>query len=94
MCIHAYIKLPARSHSYSLAGTQKGGENRMAYAKFVTRMNKEGKPISYGPYYYKSIRTPEGRVQNIYLGTSLPVNENGKKGMQRLRDLLARFVAS
>ena len=40
----------------------------MAYAKFVTRLNREGKPIRYGPYYYKSVRTPEGKVRNIYIG--------------------------
>jgi hypothetical protein len=40
----------------------------MAYAKFVTRLNREGKPIKYGPYYYRSVRTPEGKVRNIYIG--------------------------
>jgi len=33
----------------------------MAYAKFVTKTNKEGKQINYGPYYYRSVRTEEGR---------------------------------
>ncbi|MCX6814708.1 MAG: hypothetical protein NTY20_03615 [Candidatus Aenigmarchaeota archaeon] len=69
----------------------------MAYAKFVTKTNKEGKQISYGPYYYKSIRTPEGKVRNIYLGISPPEgSENGKNGnsIKRLREALARLVAS
>ena len=46
----------------------KGGK-KMAYAKFVTRTGKDGKPVSYGPYYYKSVRTAEGKVQSVYLGT-------------------------
>ncbi len=71
----------------------------MAYAKFVTKMNKEGKQISYGPYYYKSIRTPEGKVRNIYLGISPPEgsgNGNGKNGnsIKRLKEALARLMAS
>ncbi|MCJ7816219.1 MAG: hypothetical protein MUP55_00010 [Candidatus Aenigmarchaeota archaeon] len=56
----------------------------MAYAKFVTKTNKEGKQINYGPYYYKSIRTPDGKVRNIYLGTE---PSNGKT--RRIMDMLA-----
>jgi len=69
----------------------------MAYAKFVTKTNKEGEQVKYGPYYYKSIRTPEGKVRNIYLGASLPEgNGNGKNGssIKKFREALARLVAS
>ena len=68
----------------------------MAYAKFVTHTNKEGKQVNYGPYYYKSVRTPGGKVRNIYLGASLPEGENGKNGssMKRLKEALVRLMAS
>jgi len=74
----------------------------MAYAKFVTHTNKEGKQVNYGPYYYKSVRTPEGKVRNIYLGPSLPEGEviesengSGKNGsMKRLKEALVRLMAS
>jgi hypothetical protein len=63
----------------------------MAYAKFVTRLNREGKQVSYGPYYYRSVRTKDGRVRNIYLGTS-PANGNGK--VERIKEILSRLAAS
>jgi hypothetical protein len=63
----------------------------MAYAKFVTRLNREGKQVSYGPYYYRSVRMKGGKVKNIYLGTS-PSSGNGKVG--RIREILARLAAS
>ena len=74
----------------------------MAYAKYVTHTNKEGKQVNYGPYYYKSVRTPDGKVRNIYLGPSLPEaegdangNTNGKNGnMKRLKEALVRLMAS
>ena len=67
----------------------------MAYAKFVTRLNKEGKPVNYGPYYYKSVRTPEGKVRNIYLGIKPATEENGNgKRMKWVREALARLMAS
>ena len=56
----------------------------MAYAKFITEADKEGRPVRYGPYYYRSVRTPEGKVRNIYLGT---VPSNGKT--RRIMDMLA-----
>jgi hypothetical protein len=62
----------------------------MAYAKFITKADKEGRPVRYGPYYYKSIRTPEGKVRNIYLGTEL-AKENGKA--RRIKGMLARIAA-
>ena len=58
----------------------------MAYAKFITKADKQGRPVRYGPYYYKSVRTPEGKVRNIYLGME-PTNGNGKMG--RVKDALA-----
>lgn len=69
----------------------------MTYAKFVTRLNKEGKPVNYGPYYYKSIRTSDGKVRNIYLGIKPVAEENGNEktsNMKRLRQVLIRLVAS
>jgi len=71
----------------------------MAYAKFVTHTNKEGKPVSYGPYYYKSVRTPEGKVRNIYLGIApeapeVKENESVTKGTRRIRKFLVRLVNS
>jgi hypothetical protein len=64
----------------------------MVYAKYITRTGKDGKPVKYGPYYYKSIRTPEGKVRNIYLGNR-PVNETPKKNkkmnLRQLKDVLA-----
>ncbi len=63
----------------------------MAYAKFVTRLNREGKHVSYGPYYYRSVRMKDGRVRNIYLGTS-PSDGNGK--VDRIKGILSRLAAS
>ena len=56
----------------------------MAYAKFITKADKAGRPVRYGPYYYRSVRTPEGKVRNIYLGTG---PSNGK--IRRIMDMLA-----
>ena len=67
----------------------------MAYAKFITHTNKEGKQVNYGPYYYKSVRTPEGKVRNIYLGASPEDNNgNGKNGITKLKEALVRLMAS
>ena len=63
----------------------------MAYAKFITKADKEGRPVRYGPYYYKSVRTPEGKVRNIYLGASRG-NVNGTT-LARMREALAKMVA-
>jgi hypothetical protein len=64
----------------------------MVYAKYITRPGKDGKPVKYGPYYYKSVRTPEGKVRNIYMGTK-PVREkqkkNGKMNLRQIKDALA-----
>ena len=65
----------------------------MAYAKFITHTNKEGKQVNYGPYYYKSVRTPEGKVRNIYLGAA-PEEGNGKNGIAKLKEALVRLMAS
>ncbi|MCJ7816587.1 MAG: hypothetical protein MUP55_01900 [Candidatus Aenigmarchaeota archaeon] len=43
----------------------------------------------YCPYYYRSIRTPDGKVRNIYLGTEPSGKENGNGRMGRIRDALA-----
>jgi len=56
----------------------------MAYAKFVTRTGKGGKPVSYGPYYYKSVRTPEGKVQSVYLGTKAKGEESVRMRLSSL----------
>jgi|MudIll2142460700_1097286.scaffolds.fasta_scaffold2562625_2 hypothetical protein len=63
----------------------------MVYAKYITRMDNEGNPVKYGPYYYKSVRTSDGKVRNIYLGTEPPKTqqEENKKTLQALRDMLS-----
>jgi hypothetical protein len=67
----------------------------MAYAKFITHTNKQGKQVNYGPYYYRSVRTPEGKVRNIYLGASPGDNNgNGKNGIAKLKEALVRLMAS
>ena len=64
----------------------------MVYAKYITRTGKDGKPVKYGPYYYRSVRTPDGKVRNIYMGTR-PVQErprkNGKMNLRQIRDVFA-----
>ena len=65
----------------------------MVYAKYITRTGRNGKPVKFGPYYYRSVRTPDGKVKNIYLGTK-PVQEDKKKkqkkmNLRQLRDALA-----
>jgi len=65
----------------------------MAYAKFITHTNKDGKQVNYGPYYYKSVRTREGKVRNIYLGAS-PEEGNEKNGIAKLKEALVRLMAS
>jgi len=53
----------------------------MAYAKFI---KKNGKKI--GPYYYKSVRTKDGKVRTIYLGRA----PSGKRqGLSLFRRLLS-----
>ena len=65
----------------------------MVYAKYVTKTGKDGKPVRYGPYYYRSVRTPDGRVRNIYLGTRLAKKKAGKKNnkmnLRQIKDVLA-----
>ena len=59
----------------------------MVYAKFITATGKDGKPVKYGPYYYKSIRTPEGKVRNIYLGTK-SAKKSSFRNLKQLIDKL------
>lgn len=63
----------------------------MVYAKFITRLDRNGRPVKYGPYYYKSVRTPDGKVRNIYMGTKpvLKKRRNGKMNLRQIRDVLA-----
>ncbi|UCD07235.1 MAG: right-handed parallel beta-helix repeat-containing protein [Candidatus Aenigmatarchaeota archaeon] len=42
----------------------------MAYARYFKRGKKR-----YGPFYYKSVRMPDGRVKSVYLGKTLPKEE-------------------
>jgi hypothetical protein len=64
----------------------------MVYAKYITKAGKDGNPVRYGPYYYRSVRTPDGRVRNIYMGTK-PVEELPAKGnkmnLRQIKDMLA-----
>jgi len=43
----------------------------LVYKKYITRGGKK-----FGPYYFKSVRTPNGKVKSVYLGTK---NPEGKK---------------
>jgi hypothetical protein len=63
----------------------------MVYAKFITRLDRNGRPVKYGPYYYRSVRTPDGKVRNIYMGTKpvLKKRINGKMNLRQIRDVLA-----
>lgn len=63
----------------------------MVYAKYITRTDRDGNPVKYGPYYYKSVRTKDGKVRNIYMGTEPPANEveEKKKTLQGLRNMLS-----
>jgi hypothetical protein len=63
----------------------------MVYAKFITRLDRNGRPVKYGPYYYKSVRTPDGKVRNIYMGTKPAPKKikNGKMNLRQIRDVLA-----
>jgi hypothetical protein len=64
----------------------------MVYAKYIIRTGKDGKPVKYGPYYYKSVRTPDGKVKNVYLGSE-PVRKKPDKknrmSLRQFRDSLA-----
>ncbi len=65
----------------------------MVYAKYITRTGKDGEKVRYGPYYYKSVRTPDGKVNNVYLG-SKPVakkrkRKDSKVNLRQLKDMLA-----
>ncbi|RLJ05493.1 MAG: hypothetical protein DRP18_02945, partial [Candidatus Aenigmatarchaeota archaeon] len=57
------------------------------YAKYVRRGRKK-----YGPYYYKSIRTPEGKVKNIYLGKEKPKKGFNAKDRKNLVKLVLVFL--
>ncbi|MBL7051242.1 hypothetical protein ISS04_03720, partial [Candidatus Woesearchaeota archaeon] len=46
----------------------------MVYAKYIKRDGKR-----FGPYYYKSVRTKDGKVKNVYIGTKLPKKKKQKK---------------
>ncbi len=63
----------------------------MVYAKYITRTGRDGKTIRHGPYYYKSVRTPDGKVRNIYLGTRPVKTTSNKKKMslRQFKDALA-----
>jgi hypothetical protein len=64
----------------------------MVYAKYITRTGKDGKKVKHGPYYYKSVRMPNGKIRNVYLGTR-PVRKKSKKNskmnLRQLKDALA-----
>ncbi len=63
----------------------------MVYAKYITRTDSNGNAVKYGPYYYKSVRTRDGKVRNIYMGTEPPKSdgEEKKKTLQALRNMLS-----
>jgi hypothetical protein len=64
----------------------------MVYAKYIIRTGKDGKPVRYGPYYYRSVRTESGRIRNIYLGNKpVPKKPSKKKttNLRQLKDALA-----
>ena len=43
----------------------------MVYKKYISRAGKK-----FGPYYFKSVRTKDGKVKSVYLGTSDPTKRN------------------
>ena len=43
----------------------------MVYKKYIVRGGKK-----FGPYYFKSVRTPDGKVKSVYLGTENPSKKN------------------
>lgn len=63
----------------------------MVYAKYITRKGKDGKPQKFGPYYYRSVRTPDGKVKNVYLGSKpVPAKpKNRKTNLRQLKDMLS-----
>ena len=64
----------------------------MVYAKFITKTGKDGKQIKYGPYFYKSVRTSDGKVRNVYLGSKPAAKKKPKKkkmNLRQFRDALA-----
>jgi len=46
----------------------------MVYKKYVTRKGKR-----HGPYYYESVRQPNGKIKAVYLGTELPSERKIRK---------------
>jgi len=64
----------------------------MVYAKYITRTGKDGKQRTYGPYYYRSVRSSDGKIRNVYLG-SKPVKKRQtrkqKMNLRQFRDALA-----
>ena len=64
----------------------------MVYAKYITAAGKDGKPVKYGPYYYKSIRTPEGKVRNIYLGSKYDRKKVKRTGWKNLKQIINRLA--
>jgi len=43
----------------------------LVYKKYISRAGKK-----FGPYYFKSVRTKDGKVKSVYLGTSDPTKRN------------------
>src|SRR4030042_1493262 len=56
----------------------------MVYARYIKKGKKR-----LGPYYYKSVRTPEGKVRNVYVGKS---PETRSKKEKTLSPLKAGFI--
>ncbi len=62
----------------------------MVYKKYVTRKGKR-----HGPYYYESVRQPNGTIKAVYLGTELPTKRKiAKKRSVALRSSERRSVGA
>ena len=49
----------------------------MVYKKYVTRKGKK-----HGPYYYESVRQPDGKIKAVYLGSTKPTQRETDKKLR------------
>ncbi|MBU2589540.1 MAG: hypothetical protein KKB39_02135 [Nanoarchaeota archaeon] len=59
----------------------------MVHKRFIKRNGK-----IFGPYYYKSVREKDGKVKNIYLGSTTPSSKLIKEKKQHSRILLVLIL--
>jgi len=61
----------------------------MVYAKFI---KKNGKKI--GPYYYRSVRLPNGKVKSVYIGKNPPKDFRKPSRFKPFGPVLKRLLSS